>query len=134
MSTPRSLDQLVDSVTVEPGESVDKAMARAPWVQAFLAAPVMREVARRELLVFRVHCAWLLRTPPEQMTVTRTILREVQQRFFADNKFYQPTIHFTDIHNVVDEIFRYSENKTSTEYGAVSRFSKHYFQIVRDKT
>ena len=96
----------MDSVTVEPGESVDKAMVRAPWVQAFLAAPVMKEVVRRELLVFRVHCARLLRTPTDQVTVTKNILREIQQRFFADNKFYQPTIHFTDIHNVVEEIFR----------------------------
>ena len=106
MSTPRSLDQLVDSVTVEPGESLDKAMVRAPWVQAFLAAPVMKEVARRELLVFRVYCAWLLRTTPDQVTMTKTILREMQQRFFVDIKFYQPSISFTDIHNVVDEIFR----------------------------
>ena len=93
-------------MTMEHGESVDKAMVRAPWVQAFLAAPVMKEVTRRELLAFRVHCAWLLRTPTDQMTVTKNILREMQQRFFADNKFYQPSISFTDIHNVVDEIFR----------------------------
>ena len=105
MSTPRTVEQLVDSVTVDPGESVDRSMLQAPWVQAFLASPAMNEVTRREIFAFRVYCAWLLRTPTHQ-TVTKSILRKIQQRFFVDTKFYQPSIHFTDIHNVVDEIFR----------------------------
>ena len=75
-------------------------------LQAFLQTPSMKDTDRREILGYFLCCSCLLRTPADQLATTRTILAEIQRRFFADTKFYQPSIKFTDIHNVVDEIFR----------------------------
>ena len=80
-------------------------------LQAFLQTPSMKDADRREILGYFLCCSCLLRTPADQLTTTRTILAEIQRRFFADTKFYQPSIKFTDIHNVVDEIFRLEDPK-----------------------
>ena len=81
-------------------------------LQAFLQTPSMKDTDRREILGYFLCCSCLLRTPADQLATTRTILAEIQRRFFADTKFYQPSIKFTDIHNVVDEIFRLVDPKT----------------------
>ena len=80
-------------------------------LQAFLQTPSMKDTDRREILGYFLCCSCLLRTPADQLTTTRNILAEIQRRFFADTKFYQPSIKFTDIHNVVDEIFRLVDSK-----------------------
>ena len=80
-------------------------------LQAFLQTPSMKDTDLKEILGYFLCCSCLLRTPADQLTTTRNILAEIQRRFFADTKFYQPSIKFTDIHNVVDEIFRLVDSK-----------------------
>ena len=106
MLTPRTVDQLVDAVNIIDGENVEESVRQDLWAHCFLQIAPMKDPDRKEIFYFLVYCSVLLRIPIEQQQNLKNILTEMGLRFFADNEFWQPSIKFTDIHNVVDEIFR----------------------------
>ena len=106
MLTPRTVDQLADTVNIIDGEDIEESVRQAPWAHFFLQTAQMKDPDRREIFYFLVYCSVLLRIPPEQQQSLKNILTEMGHRFFADSEFWQPSIKFTDIHNVVDDIFR----------------------------
>lgn len=109
MLTPRTVDQLVDAVNIIDGENVEESVRQDLWAHCFLQIAPMKDPDRKEIFYFLVYCSVLLRIPIEQQQNLKNILTEMGLRFFADNAFWQPSIKFTDIHNVVDEIFRLYE-------------------------
>ena len=106
VSIPTSLEELVETQVSSEAGTVEEDASRSPWVESFLQSPGMRDRDRREMLYFRLLTSRLFRTSTDQMENTRKILQEMRTRFFSDIKYQQPSIHFTDIHNVVPEIFR----------------------------
>ena len=106
MQTPRTVDQLADMVTNIDGENIEESVRQTPWPNSFLQTAQMKDPDRREIFYFLVYCSVLLRIPLEQTQDMRTILTEMKSRFFADTEFWQPSIKFTDPHNVVDDVFR----------------------------
>jgi len=109
MLTPHTVDQLVDAITIVDGENVEESVRQDLWAHSFLQIAQMKDPDRREIFCFLVYCSFLLRIPIEQQQNIKNILTEMGLRFFADNEFWQPSIKFTDIHNVVDDIFRLFE-------------------------
>lgn len=68
----------------------------------------MKDATRKEVLLFYIYCNALNSVAPDKVSATKKILLEMQKKFFEDSKFFQPKIAFTDINNVVNEIFRYT--------------------------
>ena len=106
MTAPTTLEELVDSQVVSEAGTVEDIASKSPWVVSFLQYPGMRDKDKRELLYFRLLTSRLVNTKADQLDLNRKILLELQTRYFYDNKFQQPSIHFSDIHNVVPQIFR----------------------------
>ena len=106
MLTPRTVDQLVDAITIIDGKDLEESIHDDPWACCFLQTAPMKDPDRREIFCFLAYCSFLIRIPIEQQQNLKNILTEMGIRFFADNEFWQPSIKFTDIHNVVDDIFR----------------------------
>ena len=52
------------------------------------------------------HCS-LHRIPPTEKEKNERLLEMARKRFFSDNEFWQCAIAFADVHNTLDEIFRY---------------------------
>ena len=50
---------------------------------------------------------WLLRIPPTEKEKSQRLIEMARRRFFLDSEFWQCTIAFADIHNTLDEIFRW---------------------------
>ena len=114
MVTPRDIFELADSVELVEGLELDECVHRSPWAQTFLKAPKMLDPIggpdRRELFFYVICCSALSRTPTSEKEKTRKLLTLMRERFFADSEFWQASVAFMDIHNVQDDIFRYSLN------------------------
>ena len=114
MVTPRDIFELADSVELVEGLELDECVHRSPWAQTFLKAPKMLDPIggpdRRELFFYVICCSALSRTPTSEKEKTRKLLTLMKERFFADSEFWQASVAFMDIHNVQDDIFRYSLN------------------------
>ena len=110
-SIPTSLQELLDSQVVSEGDSVEETARKSPWLQSFLQYPGLKDRDRREMFFFSLHTSILAKTSPsDQLEATKTILLEVGRRYFSDRKYQEPSIHFTDIHNLVPQIFRFARN------------------------
>ena len=108
VSVPTSLEDLLDTQVISQAGSVEDNVSKSPWLVAFLQYPAMRDEDKREMLYFRLHTSRLLNTKTTELDVTRKILFEMRRRYFSDSKFQQPSISFTDIHNVLPQIFRFN--------------------------
>ena len=86
----------------------------------------MKDATRKEVLLFYIYCFALNSVAPDKVSATKKILLEMQKKFFEDSKFFQPKIAFTDINNVVNEIFRYTIPKYRFSYAIICEliFSK----------
>ena len=81
-------------------------MSQSHWIQSFLKTNAMKDATKKDILIFYIYCSALNSVSPDKVSATKKILIEMQTKFFEDTKFYQPKIAFTDINNVVNEIFR----------------------------
>ena len=96
---------------VSEGDSVEEIARKSPWLQSFLQYPGLKDKDRREMFYFSLHTSLLGNTnPSHQLEATKTILLEMGRRYFSDRKYQEPSIHFTDIHNLVPQIFRFARN------------------------
>lgn len=106
VTSPKSLEELLETQVISEAGSVEEDVSKSPWILAFLQYPGMRDEDKREMLFFRLLTSRLLKTKTTELDVNKKILLEIQRRYFSDSKFQQPSISFTDIHNVVPQIFR----------------------------
>ena len=106
VTVPTSLEELLETQVISEAGSVEEDASKSPWILAFLQYPGMRDEDKRQMLFFRLLTSRLLKTKTTELDVNRRILFEIQRRYFSDSKFQQPSISFTDIHNVVPQIFR----------------------------
>ena len=96
----------MDTQVISEAGSVEENVNKSPWLQCFLQYPAMRDNDRREMFFFSLQTSQLVKTNTEQLEATKNLLLDIQRRYFSDKKYQEPKIHFTDIHNVVPEIFR----------------------------
>ena len=107
MQPPRDVFELAEAVEVRDDAEMEQSVRRAMWISAFLAAPKMKcSPERTELFYFLVYCSALSKVPESDLTRTKKILENIRIRFFSDSEFWRPSISLSDIHNVVDVIFR----------------------------
>ena len=97
-------------MVVSGNDSVEDTARKSRWLESFLQFPALKDNDRREMFFFRLHSFRLGNTSPDQLEVTKSILLEMGARYFSDRKYQQPSIHFTDIHNLVPQIFRFASN------------------------
>ena len=97
-------------VVVSGNDSVEETARKSPWLQSFLQFPALKDNDRREMFFFRLHSSLLGNTSPDQLEDTKKILLEMGTRYFSDRKYQEPSIRFTDIHNLVPQIFRFANN------------------------
>ena len=109
-SSPTSLQELLETQVVSETESVEETARKSPWVKSFLQYPALKDKDRREMFFFRLHTSLLGNTSPDKLEVTKKILLEMGGRYFSDMKYQEPSLHFTDIHNLVPQIFRFARN------------------------
>ena len=88
-------------------DTVEERASKSPWLESFLRYPGLKDKDRREMFFFRLHTSLLGNTSPDTLEVTKNILLEMGRRYFSDRKYQEPSIHFTDIHNLVPQIFRF---------------------------
>ena len=112
VTVPTSLEELLETQVISEAGSVEEDASKSPWILAFLQYPGMRDEDKRQMLFFRLLTSRLLKTKTTELDVNRRILFEIQRRYFSDSKFQQPSISFTDIHNVVPQIFRSNTQDT----------------------
>ena len=91
---------------VSETDSVEETARKSPWLHSFLQYPGLKDQDRREMFFFRLQTSQLGKTSPNQLETTKNILLEIGRRYFSDRKYQEPSIHFTDIHNLVPQIFR----------------------------
>ena len=107
MQPPRDVFELAEAVEVRDDAEMEQSVRRVMWISAFLAAPKMKcSPERTELFYFLVYCSALSKVPESDLTRTKKILENIRIRFFSDSEFWRPSISLSDIHNVVDVIFR----------------------------
>ena len=107
MLPPRDVFELAESVELRDDAEMEQSVRRAMWITAFLASPKMKcSPERTELFYFLVYCSTLSKVPESDLTRTKKILENIRIRFFSDSEFWRPRISLSDIHNVVDVIFR----------------------------
>ena len=112
VTVPTSLEELLETQVISEAGSVEEDASKSPWILAFLQYPGMRDEDKRQMLFFRLLTSRLLKTKTTELDVNKKILLEIQRRYFSDSKFQQPSISFTDIHNVVPQIFRSNTQDT----------------------
>ena len=72
VSTPTSLEELVETQVSSETGTVEEDASRSPWVESFLQSPGMRDRDRREMLYFRLLTSRLFRTSTDQLEKTRS--------------------------------------------------------------
>ena len=106
---PRDVFDLVDVDTLTPVDDVqvEQVVKRSMWTNAFLESPKLKcSPEKTELFYFLVYVSLLNKVPENDTERTRNIIERIQVRYFSDSDYWQPSISLSDIHNVVNDIFR----------------------------
>ena len=106
-SAPRDVFELVDIVAPEDDVQVEQIVKKSMWTNAFLESPKLKCSRQKiEIFYFLVYLSQLNKIPENDIDRTKHILERIKVRYFSDSEYWQPSIAFRDIHNVVEHIFR----------------------------
>ena len=112
MRAPRDIFQLADTVNTDSDrrdQLTEQTMTDSVWIRSFLQIPKMRDSRERtELFYFLVYTSILATVEKTDKERTRDVLEYIRARYFTDSQFYQANIAVADIHNVVNDIFRWA--------------------------
>jgi len=135
MHVPRSLDELCDTVNWKDPQLKDwpglEALAlRSAWVKSFLDSARAREAGRAHIFLFYLACTGLEKNLGAGLDLQ--LLREMQRVFFGDMEFYQPSLHFVDLNNTVDDIFSLFGSDL-TKIDTVTKLKKKLLALKQDE-
>lgn len=110
MKIPKNIEELCDNVHWKeyadcdwPG--LEGVAMQAPWTSAYLESPLVSNSEKFDIFLFYLACTGLERIE-RHPGLEISLLQDIRDIYFADSEFYQPSIHFVDIHNKLDDIFR----------------------------
>ena len=104
---PRDVFELADILAPVDDVQVEQIVKRSMWANAFLESPKIKGSSEKtEIFYFLVYLSLLNKIPENDTERTRNIIERIKVRYFSDSAYWQPSISFSDIHNVVNDIFR----------------------------